>query len=79
VRIFMRGNENNIKMYIEAYENLGWNYLAQDWSISPWGKLMLAFVSTVIVSFGPRGTHDRIFLSYDYAQGRVRWWGLSYK
>jgi hypothetical protein len=23
VRIFMRGNENNIKMYIEAYENLG--------------------------------------------------------
>jgi hypothetical protein len=36
------------------------------------GKLLLAFASTVILRFGPRGTHDRIFswLSGCYPDGR---------
>jgi hypothetical protein len=29
------------------------------------GKLLLAFASTFILDFGPRGTHDNIILSHD--------------
>jgi hypothetical protein len=29
------------------------------------GNLLLAFASTVILDFGPRGTSDHIFLSHD--------------
>jgi hypothetical protein len=28
------------------------------------GKLLLAFAGMVILGFGPRGTHDHIFLSH---------------
>jgi hypothetical protein len=30
------------------------------------GKLLMAFASTVILCYRPRGTHDHIFLSHDF-------------